>query len=599
MFSPPLRPRLKALCLLLAVLASLAPNPSAAAPAVDSPAIAPVADPVSDLMVGPPADPAAAAATPGRLFPDTGHMLDAQFIGYYDKNSGTRVLGSPITEVYQEDGRTVQVFERGRLEYDAGAGKVTPTALGRLLTQGRSADAAVAAPDSDPQGLFDATTGHAVGAVFADYWKAAGAGAVLGRPITELTILSAEPLRYVQYFEFARLETDANGQVLSRLQDNVRAAGSPFAQVAKPATTKGQLFVPASGHIVRGGFYDLYRTLGGAETMGAPLTEETWENGLTVQYFQWAKLEWHKDLPQGKQIIQTALGRDWLLDHPAPATAMVARSDYQVLGSATTSFRDSIPGRVHNLTLATQRLNGVVVQPGAVFSFNKALGPDGESAGFVIAKIIYNGRTIDGIGGGICQVATTAFRAAFYSGVDIVERHPHTYRVSFYEPPVGFDATVFSDQGVDLRWRNNLTVPVLIQTAVDTRAQTINFTYLATEPAKYKAVLGGPVISDIIKHGPPIYEDDPKLAYGKTTQTEHAKDGMTTTITRTLLDPATGKTVRTETYTSRYVAWNDRFSRGTKGKPAAPKATAAPTQDSVPTQAPAQTPAQTPAPAKP
>ncbi len=585
MFSPSLRPRLTAVCLMLAVLASLTPNPTTAAPAVDSPAlapaVAPAADPVSDLMVGPPGD-LQGVATPGRLFPDTGHMLDSQFIAYYDKNSGTRVLGSPITEVYQEGGRTVQMFERGRLEYDAGTGKVSPTALGVLLTQGRSADAAVAAPESDLQELYDATTGHTVGSVFADYWKAAGAGAVLGRPITEQTLLSPVPLRFVQYFEFARLETDATGQVSSQLQDNVRAPGSPFEAVVKPATTKGQLFVPASGHIVRGGFYDLYRALGGAETMGAPLTEETWESDMTVQYFQWAKLEWHKDLPQGKQIIQTALGRSWLVDHPAPATAMTARSDYQVLGSATTSFRDSIPGRVHNLILATQRLNGVVVQPGAVFSFNQALGPDGESAGFVTAKIIYNGRTIDGIGGGICQVATTAFRAAFYSGVDIVERHPHTYRVSFYEPPVGFDATVFSDQGVDLRWRNNLKVPVLIQTAVDTRAQTINFTYLATEPAKYKAVLGGPVISDIIKHGPPIYEDDPKLPYGTTKQTEHAKDGMTTTITRTLLDPATGKTMRTETYTSRYVAWNDRFSRGTKGAPVAPKATAVPTQAPAP-----------------
>lgn len=569
---PSRRPRFLALCLLLAVLVSLAPTPTAAAPTFDDMS-APEAVTATAAAVA--ADLASATAPPaGRIYPDTGHMLDPAFIAYYDKNAGTRVLGSPVTEVYQENGRAVQVFERGRLEYDPGSRKVTPTALGRQLVQGRSADGPLAAPDSDPDMLYDATTGHAVGVIFGAYWKNAGAGAVLGRPITELTILTVEPLRYVQYFEFARLETDATGQVTAVLQDNVRAPGSPFAEVPKPASTKGKLFVPATGHIVQGGFYDLYRALGGAETMGAPLTEEAWENGLTVQYFEWAKLEWHQDYQPGKQIVQTSLGRQWLVDHPAPETALVQRTNYQVLGQATTSFRDSIPGRVHNLSLATQRFNGTVIPPGAVFSFNKTLGPDGESAGFVIAKIIYNGRTIDGIGGGICQVATTAFRAAFYSGMDIVERHPHSYRVSFYEPPVGFDATVFSDEGVDLRWRNNLSVPILIQTAVDTRAQTITFTYLATQPAKYKATLGGPVIKDIVKHGPPIYEDDPKLAYGKTTQTEHAKDGMTTVITRTLTDPATGKVVRTETYSSRYVAWNDRFSRGTKGKP---RATAVPT----------------------
>jgi vancomycin resistance protein YoaR len=149
--------------------------------------------------------------------------------------------------------------------------------------------------------------------------------------------------------------------------------------------------------------------------------------------------------------------------------------------------------------------------------------------------------------------------------MDIVERHPHTYRVSYYEPPVGFDATVFSDQGVDLRWRNNLDVPVLIQTAVDSRAQTITFSFLATKPAKYKAKLEGPVISNIIKHGPAIYENDPKLPAGTVKQTEHAKDGMTTTIKHIQTDPASGKVVRTETFTSRYVPWVDRFSRGTKG----------------------------------
>src|SRR5207248_8460025 len=139
---------------------------------------------------------------------------------------------------------------------------------------------------------------------------------------------------------------------------------------------------------------------------------EGWEGGRTVQYFGWARMEWHEDYPAGQQIILAPLGQVWLAAHPAPDIA-TARSTYQVLSSATTSFRDSIPGRVHNLILATSRFNGVVVPAGASFSFNKTLGPDGASAGFVIAKIIYNGRTIDGIGGGICQVATPHFRAAF------------------------------------------------------------------------------------------------------------------------------------------------------------------------------------------
>ena len=496
----------------------------------------------------------------GRVFPETGHVLDTQFLAYYDKYSGGRVFGAPITESYQQGGRLVQVFERGRLEYDADARTVVPTALGRLLTTGRAADPPVAISFTSLD-LYDTATGHGVAPVFGAYWLGAGAALVIGRPISELLV---DGDRQVQYFDFARLEADATGKITAQLLDNVRVPGSPFQPVAKPAESKDVVFVPATGHTVRGGFLDIYRAVGGAAGLGAPLTEEAGENGLTVQYFEWAKLEWHKDQPPGKQIILAPLGQAWLARNPAPPAALEKRGNYQVIGSGRTSYAGSIPGRAHNIELATRRLNGVVVPAGSVFSFNRALGPDGAAAGFVMAKIIYNGRTIDGIGGGICQVATTVFRAAFYAGMDIVDRRAHSYRVSYYEPPVGFDATVFSDEGVDFRWRNNLDVPVLIQTVVDSRAQTITFSVLATKPAKYKAKLEGPVITNIIKPGPAIYENDPTLPVGTVKQTEYAKDGMTTTIKRVLTDPATGKVVRTETYTSRYVPWNDRFSRGTK-----------------------------------
>jgi len=84
-----------------------------------------------------------------------------------------------------------------------------------------------------------------------------------------------------------------------------------------------------------------------------------------------------------------------------------------LVGRGTTTFRGSSAARTHNLTLAARKLDGVIVPAGAVFSFNRALGNDGASAGFVEALIIYNGQTVPGIGGGICQVASTFFRAAF------------------------------------------------------------------------------------------------------------------------------------------------------------------------------------------
>ena len=238
MFSRPSRSRLLVFGLLLAVLASLAPNPTTAAPtlpisavddiiALSEAAMSSASPEAADLAAGPDAariaeaavaaDMASATQPPaGRIYPDTGHMLDPVFLAYYDKNSGTRVLGSPVTEVYQENGRSVQVFQRGRLEYDPGSRKVTPTALGRLLVAGREADARCPPPLEDPQGLYDADTGHSVGTIFAAYWTAAGAGATLGRPISEVAVLSDQPLGYVQYFPVRPAGNRCGGAGLQR-----------------------------------------------------------------------------------------------------------------------------------------------------------------------------------------------------------------------------------------------------------------------------------------------------------------------------------------------------------------------------------------------
>src|SRR5829696_5932081 len=118
-----------------------------------------------------PANPAPPVPN-GRVFPETGHVLDAPFLTYYDQHSGSRVFGAPITESYQEGGRLVQVFERGRLEYNTDTRAVTPTAMGRLLTAGRAADPGVAISFTPP-GLYDTVTGHGVAPVFTEYWLAA------------------------------------------------------------------------------------------------------------------------------------------------------------------------------------------------------------------------------------------------------------------------------------------------------------------------------------------------------------------------------------------------------------------------------------------
>ena len=96
--------------------------------------------------------------------------------------------------------------------------------------------------------------------------------------------------------------------------------------------------------------------------------------------------------------------------------------------------------RTFNLRLAASKLDGHVILPGETFDFNDAVGPRDEANGYRVAPVIAQGELVDGIGGGTCQIAGTLHGAAFFAGLDIVERHPHT-RPSFYIK-MGLDATV-------------------------------------------------------------------------------------------------------------------------------------------------------------
>src|SRR5262249_24607077 len=157
----------------------------------------------------------------------------------------------------------------------------------------------------------------------------------------------------------------------------------------------------------------------------------------------------------------------------------VSSDNPQALGITTnldrggTSFAGSIPEKADNIRLAAQRLNGVVVPPGGVFSFNQEVGPTTLNAGFKwgfgIEASAAGARTVPSVAGGICQVATTLFQRVFWSGYPLVERHWHLSWIpaSTSRWMVGLDATVDADSGLDLRWSNPTDGYVLIQSATD------------------------------------------------------------------------------------------------------------------------------------
>jgi len=120
--------------------------------------------------------------------------------------------------------------------------------------------------------------------------------------------------------------------------------------------------------------------------------------------------------------------------------------------------------RTHNVKLGASMLDGQVIMPGEVFSFNETLGDRSEARGFRYAPVIAGGVLVEGMGGGTCQVASTLYAAAFFAGLTVVERQPHSRPSSYIK--LGLDATV-SYPDLDIKLRNPLEYPVVIHYTVD------------------------------------------------------------------------------------------------------------------------------------
>ncbi len=129
------------------------------------------------------------------------------------------------------------------------------------------------------------------------------------------------------------------------------------------------------------------------------------------------------------------------------------------MASYSTSYGGSTANRASNVARAAELINGTVLAPGEVFSFNDTVGERTVENGFSTAKEYVDGKSVDGIGGGTCQVSSTLYSAVLYASLEIVTRTNHMFTVSYI--PNGQDATV-SDSGVDFKFRNNSEYPVKI-----------------------------------------------------------------------------------------------------------------------------------------
>lgn len=131
------------------------------------------------------------------------------------------------------------------------------------------------------------------------------------------------------------------------------------------------------------------------------------------------------------------------------------------LGSFTTKYDPQNTNRANNLKLASEKINGKILSPGEEFSYNKIVGARTIAAGYKEAKIYSNGKVIDGLGGGICQLSSTLYNAVIYANLEVTERHNHQFLTSYVK--AGRDATV-AYGAKDLKFINNRSYPIKIET---------------------------------------------------------------------------------------------------------------------------------------
>ena len=237
----------------------------------------------------------------------------------------------------------------------------------------------------------------------------------------------------------------------------------------------------------------------------------------------------------------------------------------ELVYAETSYFYGSDPERVQNIAAASKRFHGLLIPPGATFSMSDALGNISLENGYAEALIIVGNQTIKGVGGGVCQVSTTLFRTAFFAGFPIVERHPHAYRVGYYEQKrdgsrdprlAGLDATVFVPI-VDLRFTNDTPYWLLMETYMGNFSLTWKF-YSTKDGRSVEWQTSG--LTNIVEAPEPLYRENPELEKDEIKQVDYEADGAFIRVDRTVFKD--GSVYFTDVTSTQYRPWQAIFEYG-------------------------------------
>ena len=275
------------------------------------------------------------------------------------------------------------------------------------------------------------------------------------------------------------------------------------------------------------------------------------------------------------------------LTQPKVTTASLQSSNElfgHTLSKVTTRYSAKKTNRVSNVKLAAKLINGTVLNPGEVFSYNKVVGPRTTARGFKAAAIFAAGEVVDGIGGGICQVSSTLYMASIYADLETVKRTNHSFYVDY--APKGHDATVVYGS-IDFQFKNNTDAPIKIFASANNTSVTV--TIKGTASTKKTVKLQTKTISTT-----PFTEKtvvDPALKPGERVVRQAGQNGMRLEVYRVVYDE-NGKVLRNEhENTTRYKPMPQIVSVGPEAPAVAPQQQPAqqqPTQQQPTQQQPTQ-----------
>lgn len=235
------------------------------------------------------------------------------------------------------------------------------------------------------------------------------------------------------------------------------------------------------------------------------------------------------------------------------------RAVSDVLGTFTTHFSDSNAGRKTNIRVGTANINGSVVYPGETLSASEKMKKRTAENGYAVASAYENGLTVDAIGGGVCQVSSTLYNAVIRAELEVVERSPHSMKVSYVEPA---DDAAIAEGLKDFVFKNNSDYPVYIEGITSGTSVTFTVYGKETRPANRKVSF----VSNILETTDPgnTFTLDASLPVGTVTRTQAAHQGIKAELIKVVT--VDGKEESRKVFNkSNYKMTNNLYSVGTAG----------------------------------